>query len=77
MNWQSTLTPPENGTRFVALHCDGGGAGVYLLDDDGVLWDGHGDYCGKPDDEWLMDVGFCAWAPLPDGMKLFFEGAGE
>ena len=73
MNWQSTQNPPANGTRFVAVLSGGAGAGIFFLDDDGVLYGWEGMSHGKPVGGWMQNAGYSHWAPLPDGMKLFFE----
>ena len=75
MTWQNLVTdaPPAPGTRFVALHCDMGGAGLYRYGDDGHLHDAGGDdVFDKPVDgvdvsDWLWDAGYLFWAPLPEG----------
>lgn len=80
MMWRSGELPPR-GSRFVALFADGGGAELFYLDTAGVLFDAHGEELLRGSDrelaDFLFDMGFFSWTELPEGMRLFFEEAGE
>ena len=82
MTWKLFNEPPTPGTRFVALHCDMGGAEVYLYGEDRHVYDAHGvdvfesEIADSGMADWLFDMGFVFWMPLPEGQRLFFEGVG-
>ena len=71
---------PARGVRFVALRKDGRGAEVFARMPLGAVVDaeGNGRLPMWATDAalvaWFVDAGFAFWLPLPDGMKLFFEG---
>ena len=71
---------PARGTRFVALRKDGRGVDVFFRTPLGAVMDADGNErlpAWATDAalvSWFGDAGFAFWLPLPDGMKLFFEG---
>lgn len=71
---------PARGTRFVALRKDGRGAEVFFRTPMGAVMDTDGNErlpAWATDAalvSWFGDAGFAFWLPLPDGMRLFFEG---
>lgn len=78
MSWLYDEAPPRG--RFVALYDDGSGAEVFYRTPLGVVTDGDGEArlpAWATDAAlvaWFVDAGFAFWLPLPDGMKLFYEG---
>lgn len=62
-----------NGTKFIAIYGDGSGAGLFVITDDGDLWDGEGEKIGNAPYQDLMDRGYNYWMQLPSGFKLWFE----
>lgn len=83
MTWNLCDNLPTPGMRFVVLYCDGSGADLFLYADDCRVYDAHGkDVFEEPISaneiaDQLFDMGFIFWAAVPEGMTLFFEGAGE
>lgn len=71
---------PARGIRFVALRKDGRGAEVFARMPLGAVVDaeGNGRLPMWATDaalvSWFEDAGFAFWLPLPDRMRLFFEG---
>lgn len=71
---------PARGVRFVALRKDGRGADVFFRTPLGAVVDGDGEErlpawaSDAALASWFVDAGFAFWLPLPDGMKLFYEG---
>lgn len=69
---------PARGTRFVALR-RGCGAAMFFRTPLGTVVDTDGFRmpAGTSDEAfrlWFVDAGFAFWLPLPDGLKLFYEG---
>lgn len=71
---------PARGTRFVALRQDGREAEVFFRTPLGAVMDADGNErlpAWATDAalvSWFGDAGFAFWLPLPDVMKLFYEG---
>ena len=73
MPWQYSI---PTGTRFVALYCDGSGASLYLIDDEGELYDATDGKLGVVSpDAYLQDTGKMYWIELPATFKFWFERA--
>ena len=66
-----------NGTKFVALYDDGSGAKLFMVDKDGMLFDGYGIDYGETPDCILMDFGYSHWIALPKTFKIWFEKKGN
>lgn len=82
--WQCLVTdaPPAPGTRIVALHADGSHADLFFFREDGhVITQTGRDFeeVFEPIQfsDWLWDSGYLFWIALPEGMRLFFEEAGN
>ena len=71
---------PARGVRFVALRKDGRGADVFFRTPLGAVVDGDGEErlpawaSDAALASWFVDAGFAFWLPLPEGLKLFYEG---
>jgi len=66
---------PTHG-KFLALCCDGSGAELFRMNDDGVsALTAHGDESIYIND--LIERSFCHWVQLPDDFKLWFEHEGQ
>lgn len=62
-----------NGTKLVAIFADGSGADLFMVDDNGDLYDAEFTHYGPAPDTYLIDAGFCMWMELPDGFPFWFE----
>lgn len=64
---------PKNGTRWVALYNDGGGAKTFLTLDNGDIIDEDGDVY----DIECIEECFLHWQHTPEHYKLWCETKGE
>lgn len=62
-----------NGTKFVAIYCDGSGADIFRIDRDGYLFDAEGNTLSETPDIHLEGCGYCYWIELPKTFKLWSE----
>lgn len=62
-----------NGTKFVAIYCDGSSAGIFRTDRDGHLFDAEGEDLSASPDSYLLDCDYCYWIELPKTFKLWSE----
>lgn len=83
--WRRIITdPPKAGTRFVVLLIDSKAAFLFHYSKEKRLFDVTGDSLFGARNatrttiaNYFFDSRLPCWMPLPEEMKLFFEGAGE
>lgn len=69
IDWRRLDEYPAAGRRIVALYQDGGGAALFLVEEDGLL-----DEHGSDDHAYPFNSStFSCWAYVPDNFRLFFE----
>ena len=61
---------PPKGCKFVALFCDGSGAGIFARTESGSVVDAEGNKRTVDD---LVDAGYGDWLRLPDDYVMWYE----
>lgn len=57
-------------SKIVSFYSDGSGASVFSRDDMGSVRNAEGEYLST---DYFLDAGYCHFAYLPKGFKLWYE----